>query len=103
MKLRHKAIRATFWSAAQNFGVRLIAFAVLLILTRLLTPADFGLIALLAVVLALFQLLAEQGFEEAIVQRSELQKQHADTAFWVSALLGLISTCVLARSYQQCR
>lgn len=101
MKLRHKAISATFWSAAQNFGVRLIGFAVLLVLTRLLTPADFGLIALLAVVLALFQLLAEQGFEEAIVQRSELQKQHADTAFWVSALLGLISTCVLAGTASQ--
>jgi O-antigen/teichoic acid export membrane protein len=94
--LRHKAIAATLWSAVQNLGVRLIGLVVLLVLARLLAPEDFGLVALVAVVLALFQLLVEQGFEDAIVQRSELRKEHLDTAFWVSALLGLVSTCILA-------
>ncbi|MBT9521162.1 MAG: lipopolysaccharide biosynthesis protein [Dechloromonas sp.] len=65
-----------------------------LILARLLLPADFGLVAMAAPVVALVELLGALGMDSALIQRPDLKRSHLDTAFTI----GLIVATAIALS-----
>lgn len=92
MDLKQEAVKSVTWSAAQKWGVRIISFLVMLILARLVSPESFGLVAYAVVFTAFAQIFVDQGFSDAIVQFPKLEREHLDTAFWVSILTGGILT-----------
>jgi O-antigen/teichoic acid export membrane protein len=99
MGLKREAINGVTWSAVQKWGVRLISFLVMLILARIVSIESFGLVAYAVVFTAFAQIFVDQGFSDAIVQFSNLEQEHLDTAFWVSLLTGgLLSLATLAAS-----
>lgn len=94
------AASAAVWATGQVWGVRVLTLATYVVLARLLSPADFGVVAIALVVVSLAQVLQEQGLSQAIVQRPDLSRAHVDAAFWcisgVSALLaGLVAGSAL--------
>jgi O-antigen/teichoic acid export membrane protein len=96
MNLRAKAINGVVWSATQTWGVRVISFLVMIALARLVAPEAFGLVAYASVFIALAQIFVDQGFSDAIVQFSKLDRGHLDTAFWISVLIGCLLSIVSA-------
>ncbi len=95
MNLKALAIRGVFWSVIQKWGGLFFHALSLLILTRLLMPEAFGLVALANVVIALIRIFVEQGFAQAIVQAKHIQSDYLDTAFWTSLVTSLVfSLCV---------
>jgi O-antigen/teichoic acid export membrane protein len=93
--LRERATRGVAWTTVDAVGSRLITTIVFIVLTRLLQPADFGLLALSLVFVSFARLVVDQGFGAAIVQRGELAKAHLDTAFWTSVVSGLFLAALL--------
>ena len=91
-ELRDKAVKGVFWSGAQIWGARLISFVTFTILSRLLTPEAFGLVALASLFITFVQAFQDQGFGDAIVQSSDLPSDKLDTAFWTNVLIGVLST-----------
>ncbi|MGI9604618.1 MAG: lipopolysaccharide biosynthesis protein [Acidimicrobiales bacterium] len=87
MNLRTSAVRGVAWSAAGNLGNQVGQLVVFVVLSRLLVPDDFGLVALASVFTVLLRLIAEQGLADAIVQHPELEEEHLDTGFWISAMV----------------
>jgi PST family polysaccharide transporter len=79
-----------FWSGAQRTGGQAIALAVFIVLSRLLEPSAFGLIALANGYLLVVSLLIEQGVNQAVVQRKEMSTEHLDAAFLSSVVVGLL-------------
>ncbi len=79
--LKQKAARGVFWTAFGNLGRQGISLVVFLVLARLLSAEDFGLVAMASVFVALGRLLADQGMAEAIVQRKDVEEGHLNTAF----------------------
>ncbi len=96
MSLQKQAAQGVFWSAAGNWGYQVATLVVFAVLSRLLTPAEFGLVALASVFTALLKLVTEQGLADAIVQRADLEPEHLDSAFWLSIGLGAVLTAGLA-------
>jgi len=94
MNLRTKAINSVMWSATQTWGVRVISFLVMVALARLVAPEAFGLVAYATVFIAFAQIFVNQGFSDAIVQFSQLSREHLDTAFWASLLTGGLLTII---------
>ena len=92
MNLKQKAVQGIAWSFIQRWGSQLISFSVFLLLARLLSPEDFGLIAMSGVFIAFMKVFLDQGFAAAIVQRKEVEREHLDTAFWVSIATSLLLT-----------
>jgi PST family polysaccharide transporter len=85
-----------FWTATGNWGEQLAALFVFSILSRLLEPEAFGLVALASVFVGFTQLFADQGLADALVQRKQLDSAHLDSAFWMSIGFGVLLAAVLA-------
>ncbi|MBC7603996.1 MAG: lipopolysaccharide biosynthesis protein [Ramlibacter sp.] len=72
-----------------------IGFVSVLILARLLTPADFGLVAMAMSVVALIELMGAFGFDTALIQRQDATREHFDTAWTFGVLFGIASALLL--------
>jgi PST family polysaccharide transporter len=94
--LTDRTTRAAQWRLASSAVGAVSQFVVGVLLARLLTPADFGVIALTFVVLGLAQPFGEIGIGGAVVQRAGLTDRHVRTAFTVSVLVGLAIAAAVA-------
>lgn len=76
----------------------LIQMASVIVLSRLLPPSDFGLIAMVAVAVSLGELLRDFGMTTAGLRARDLSHAQASNLFWVSTALGLCATALMAAS-----
>ncbi len=66
-----------------------------LIVSRMLTPDDFGLIAMVAPVTAFVALIPSLGLGQALIQAEELTTDQINSAFWISLALGIACAAAL--------
>jgi lipopolysaccharide exporter len=92
---RKVAIGAALLTAVQLL-MKFVDIISLVIMARLLTPADFGLVALAASVLAIVRATTELNVSDALVQRKEIDPRDIDTAFTINCLRGLLVGIVIA-------
>lgn len=89
LNLRAKALRgasATIIAQVLNF---IITMTGTMILARLLSPDDFGLIAMVLIFSLLLQNFGFNGFTELIIQRREINHQQISTLFWINFCINL--------------
>lgn len=89
-----RAGNALLWQATQHFGVKAIFLVRLLVLARLLSPDDFGLLAISSVVIDVLLRVTNFGMIPALVQRVEAGEAHYDVAWTVGFLRALVITGV---------
>lgn len=93
--LKTRAIRgggATILAQISIYGIQTIGT---IILARILTPDDFGLIAMVAAFSMLLQNLGLNGFLEAIIQKEEINHRQISNLFWINIAFSLILTFLL--------
>ena len=88
--LKHKAVRAGFANLCGQGAIATLQLTFLIVLTRLLDPADFGLIAMVTVVTGIFGLFTSAGLSSATVQRATITQEQVSNLFWVNILIGSI-------------
>lgn len=88
--LRKKATQSIGWIILERWSSRVLTLVVIAVLTRLLSPADFGLVSMATVVIAILQVFVESGFVTVLVQKKELGEKDTSTAFWTSVTLSII-------------
>jgi PST family polysaccharide transporter len=86
--------RGLTWTIAELWGRQGLNLLVFIVLARLLVPADFGLVALASVFVALAQVVVDQGLGDALIQRRQITRSHVDTAFWVALVTGAALTLI---------
>lgn len=89
-----RAGHALLWQATQHFGVKAIFLVRLVILARLLSPDDFGLLAISSVVIDVLVRITNFGMIPALVQRVEADAEHYSVAWTVGILRALAITSV---------
>lgn len=89
------ARKAAVWALLDKGVTRALTTAVFIVLARLLTPRDFGLVALALVVRSFLGVFIDQGFNEAIVQKTDLERRTLDTAFWTAIATGSLLTLLM--------
>lgn len=94
--LGDRATQAAQWRFAGTLVGALSRFVVTVLLSRLLTPADFGVTGIAFVVLGFAQPLQDLGMGAAVVQRRHLTPRHVRAAFTFSTLLGIAIAAALA-------
>jgi PST family polysaccharide transporter len=106
-ELRRLAVRgAAATVSAQGLALALQVVGTV-ILARLLTPADFGVVAMVTTFSLLLMSFGSNGFNEAVIQRDEMNRFQASNLFWITSAAGLILTIgfaaagsLLARFYR---
>jgi PST family polysaccharide transporter len=90
------ALRGAAWMGFATWVNQAVALGAFIVLGRLLSPEDFGLVAAASVVLWLLRVLVDQGFGQVLVQRADLTAAHVDTAFWTALGTGVAIAALTA-------
>lgn len=90
------AIRGGAALAMSKIGRQILTLCIIVLLARLLTPEEFGAVAVITAVLALGLALQEAGLSAATVQRERLSNKAVSTMFWINASMGLTLTLLFA-------
>lgn len=93
--LRSQSISGVKWSAIERFSVQGIQFIIGLILARILTPTDYGIIGMLAIFMAISQTIIDSGFSKALIQNQDRTEVDFSTAFFSNIAVGLICYLIL--------
>lgn len=106
--LKHKTFKGTLWSVLERFSVQGIAFVVMIIMARMLTPDDYGLVGMLTVFIAVSQSLVDSGFSQALIRKQDRSELDNSTVFYFNIAVGLIlymilflSAPLIARFYKE--
>jgi O-antigen/teichoic acid export membrane protein len=94
--LKGRSVRGglvTFTSQGAQFVMQTVSTVVL---ARLLTPADFGLVAMVTAVTSLATAFADLGLTEATIQSKEINHGQVSALFWINVAIGLGLTLVTA-------
>lgn len=93
--LKHKTIRALFWSFFESAGLQSVRFVVGIVLARLLFPAQFGLIGMLMIFMAVAQSFLDSGFGAALIQKREATLTDTCSIFYFNIGVGLAAAGLL--------
>ncbi|MBK8996150.1 MAG: lipopolysaccharide biosynthesis protein [Myxococcales bacterium] len=94
MSLKH----SLKWSFLSELASKAIQPLVFVVLARLLTPADFGVVTAATMVVAFSQLFWEAGMAKAIIQRQSDVETAANAAFWINVSFGAVVALALYAS-----
>ncbi len=88
--------RGVIWRVIEVAGTEVLAFASFVLLARLLTPDDFGVVSQASLFILTVQLVLQQGFPEALVQMEKVEDAHFETSIWANIALGVAAALLLA-------
>jgi PST family polysaccharide transporter len=89
-EMTHRTLSGLFWTFLGTGAQAVLQLLVLIVLARLLSPAEFGLAAAGLVVVGFSAIFSQLGIGPAVVQRLELRAAHLRSGFTLSVLLGLL-------------
>ena len=87
--LKEKTVNGVFWSFIQNFSTQINAFVVGVILARLLSPREFGLIGMLTIFIALSSTLVNSGLKDALIRNPDCTEEDYATAFFFNIAMSV--------------
>src|SRR5713101_3940429 len=87
--LKERAVRAGALAIASQGGRFVVNMAAMVVLARLLTPADYGLMSMVGVVTGFVGIFKDMGLSAATVQREKITAAQISTLFWINVTIGV--------------
>ena len=88
--LQSKVLSSLIWKSFERTGAKIIAFIVSIILARLLSPDDYGAIALITIFTAVAQVFIQGGFTQALIQKKDTDDLDYSSVFYCSLSISII-------------
>ena len=82
MSLKQKTFKGVIWSAVERFSTQGVQFLFGILLARLLTPNDYGMIAMLTIFMAVSQTFIDSGFGNALIRKPDRNEADKATVFF---------------------
>lgn len=96
--LKDKTVKGVGWSAIDNVAQMGVTFLVSIVLARLLSPDDYGLLGLITIVTAVCTTLVNGGFTTALIRKKDITEDDYNTAFIVNLALSLLLYAIVYAS-----
>lgn len=93
--LRAKVFSSLVWKFLERGGTQGIQFILQLFLARLLTPKDYGTVALITVFIAISTVFVQSGFNTALIQKKDIDEEDISSVFYVSLFIAIIMYIIL--------
>ncbi len=98
MQLKNQAISGAKWMTVSKIANSSIQILKLIILTRFLSKSDFGIIAIVFMVLGFTDIFAELGFTVGLVHKQNITRKEYSSVFWVNLFLSVVLYALMALS-----
>lgn len=93
--LRKKTTKGVFWASIERFSGQGVQFLVTVIIARILTPRDFGLVGMLTIFIAISQALIDGGFSQALIRKQNKTEADNNTVFYFNIVVSVFLYCIL--------
>ena len=93
--LKQATTKGLFWSSVERFSNQGVQFVFSIILARLLSPSDYGIIAMVTIFFAVAQSFVDSGFSNALVRKTDRVEEDLSTCFYFNIGVGIIAYIVL--------
>ena len=80
--LKTKMLDALTWTTVDRFGQQVVQFVIGLILARLLTPNDYGILGMVMIFVSLSTILVDGGFGQALIRKTDANETDFNTVFY---------------------
>ena len=94
-KIRDKAVSGVKWTTIEKISTQILRFVIGIIVARLVTPADYGLIAMLAIFTSIGDVFINSGFNTALICNKENTQADYSTAFFFNVGVGMAVYLIL--------
>lgn len=95
MNLKQKTVNGLIWSFVDNFATLGITFIIGIILARLLTPREFGLIGMITIFIAVSESFIDSGFSSALIRKKDCTQTDYSTVFFFNLITGIVFFIIL--------
>ena len=85
-----KAFRATIWSVFERLSNQIVGFVIGIVLARLLSPYDYGVVGLTAIFIAVSNVFVDSGFGNALIRKPDCSEEELSTAFYFNVAIGVV-------------
>ena len=91
LKMKNEAVvKSLVFKYSERMLYQGIAFAVQIIIARLLDPSDYGVLAILSVFIVISQVFVQSGLNTALIQRKSVSEEDYSTVFWASMAIAIL-------------
>lgn len=90
VNLKQKSIDGIIWNLIEKFGIQLVKLILGVVLARLLTPADYGLIGMITVFFVIANVFIDSGFGLAYIQKKDANEKDASTIFFFNLFISIL-------------
>jgi O-antigen/teichoic acid export membrane protein len=87
--LRSKSKKAFAWSAVENILLQVINFVVLIFMSRMLTPADYGLVGMITIFTAISTTFVNSGFSSALIRKQDRSETDISSVFYFNIVVAI--------------
>jgi O-antigen/teichoic acid export membrane protein len=87
--LKQKTVKGLSWSLIDNISNKGITFLVGIVLARLLSPEEFGVIGMITIFISLSYSIVDSGFSNALIRKKNADRIDYNTVFIINFLLGI--------------
>lgn len=88
--LKEKTIKGTLWSAADTFLAQGVSFIVGLVLARLLSPEEYGLIGIVTIFMTVMMGVIDSGFRNALIRKQDTTNEDYSTLFFFNLAVSIL-------------
>jgi len=90
MTLKQKTISGVVWTGLAKMSMQGVLFVVTIILARLLTPDDFGIVGMAALVTVAVAMVNDRGLGTAIIQKRDILENQLSSVFWGGLVFAIV-------------
>lgn len=93
--LHNRTVKGAAWSFADNILRLGVSFIVGIVLARLLSPDEYGLIGIITIFINVFNSIVDSGFSNALIRKNDADDTDYNTVFWSNLLVSVVLCAVL--------
>lgn len=95
MNLEGKTVYGVLWSIGQELSSKFISFCITIILARILSPSEFGLIAMLSIFIVIGNSLLDGGLTSSLIRSTEVTQKDCSTVFYFNLIGSIVIYTIL--------
>lgn len=93
--LKRKTVKGFFWSSLESLFSQGQGIIFGIILARMLSPQEFGLLGMITIFISIAQVFVDSGLSQSLIRKQNCSTLDYSTIFWVNIILGLVSYAII--------